>query len=93
MPFYHDAARRVATVFEKWNFLIETYLPPSRENPPKRLNLCGPFAVASLLECGGLKPILSFLEGRSGAACRVVIRLHAVNRQSQISPFLKIYLP
>ena len=24
--FHNDAARRVATVFEKWNFLIETYL-------------------------------------------------------------------
>jgi len=23
---YHDAARRVATVFEKWDCLIESYL-------------------------------------------------------------------
>ena len=28
-------------------------------------------------KCRGLKPILPFLEGRSDAACRVVIRLHA----------------
>ena len=32
----------------------------------------------SLLEYGGLQPILPFLGGRSDAACRVVIRLHAV---------------
>ena len=31
----------------------------------------------SLLEYGGLNPILTFLGGRSDAACRVVIRLHA----------------
>ena len=30
------------------------------------------------MEYGGLQPILPFLEGRSDAACRVVIRLHAV---------------
>ena len=30
----------------------------------------------SLLEYGGLKPILPVLGGRSDAACRVVIRLH-----------------
>ena len=29
------------------------------------------------MEYGGLKPILPFLEGRSDAARRVVIRLHA----------------
>ena len=41
----------------------------------KRLNPYGSFAAVSLLEYGGLKPILPFLEGRSDAACRVVIRL------------------
>ena len=77
--FYNDAARRVATVFEKWNFLIETDLRARRENPPpKRLNPYGPFAAVSLLEYGGLKPILPFLGGRSGAACRVVILPFAV---------------
>ena len=35
------------------------------------------FRRGFLLEYGGLKPILPFLEGRSDAACRVVIRLHA----------------
>ena len=29
-------------------------------------------------EYGGLKPILPFLGGRSDAACRIAIRLHAV---------------
>ena len=33
-----------------------------------------PFATIPLLEYGGLNPILPFLEGRSDAACRVVIR-------------------
>ena len=66
-----DAARHVATVFEKWNFLIENDLRARRENPPKRLNLYRPFAAVSLLEYGGLKPILQFLGGRSDAACRV----------------------
>jgi len=30
--------------------------------------------IRPLLECGGLKPILPFLGGRSDAACRVVIK-------------------
>ena len=34
----HDAARRVATVFEKWIFLIETYLRVRRENPPQKID-------------------------------------------------------
>ena len=59
--FYHDAARRVATSFEKWDCLIETYLRTRRENPPRRLNLYGPFAAVSLLEYGGLNPILPVL--------------------------------
>ena len=36
------------------------------------------FCRGSLLEYRGLKPIPPFFEGRSDAACRVVIRLHAV---------------
>ena len=28
--------RCAATIFEKWNFLIETYLRTRRENPPKK---------------------------------------------------------
>ena len=75
----HDAARRVATVFEKWIFLIETYLRVRRENSLRRLNLYGTFAAFSLLEYGGLKPILlPFLGGRSDAACRVVILPFAI---------------
>ena len=68
----HDAARRIATIFEKWNCLIEISLPARRENPPQ-LNPCRAFRRGSLLEYGGLKPILPFLEGRSDAARRVVI--------------------
>ena len=33
MPFYHDAARRVATFFEKWNCLLE---PIYKEIPIKK---------------------------------------------------------
>ena len=40
---------------------------------PERLIPYGPFAADSLLEYDGLKPILPFLGGRSGTACRVVI--------------------
>ena len=76
--FYHDAARRVATVFEKWNFLIETDLRARSENPPE-LNPYGLFAAVSLLEYGGLKPILPFLGGRSDTARRVVIPLYAIS--------------
>ena len=32
--FSNDAARRVATFIDKWIFLIETFLPVRRENPP-----------------------------------------------------------
>ena len=71
--FYNDAARRVATFFEKWNFLIETYLPVRRAP----INYCPlrAFRRGSLLEYGGLKPILPFLGGRSDAARRVVIQM------------------
>ena len=42
---YNDAARRVATFFEKWNFLIETYSPARRKRTLKaaRLSLAVPF--------------------------------------------------
>ena len=46
---------------------------------PKSLTPYGPFAAGSLLEYGGLNPILPFLGGRSDAARRVVIFLHAVS--------------
>ena len=72
--FYNDAARRVATLFEKWNCMIETDLRESRLPPKKRLNPYGPFATGSLLEYGGLNPILPFLGGRSDAACHVVVK-------------------
>ena len=43
--FHNDAARRVATFFEKWNFLIETYSPARRKRTLKaaRLSLAVPF--------------------------------------------------
>ena len=40
---------------------------------PERLPPSGSLAAVPLLEYGGLKPILPFSEGRSDAACRVVI--------------------
>ena len=43
----NDAAHRVATVFEKWNCLIETDLRARRENPPQKLNPYGHFAAVS----------------------------------------------
>ena len=73
--FYHDAARRVATVFENPNCLIKKTLPTSRRKTPyKRLTLSETFTETSLLEYGGLNLILPLLRGRSDAACRVVIR-------------------
>ena len=35
---YNDAARRVATLFEKWDCMIETDLRASRENSPKKID-------------------------------------------------------
>ena len=59
--------------------LIETFFIARGENPlRKRLNPYGPFSADSLLEYGGLKPILPFLEGCSDAACCVVIFLCAI---------------
>ena len=52
---YHDAARRVATVFEKWDCAIKNSLRTRRLNP------YGPFAAVPLLEYGGLNPILPVL--------------------------------
>ena len=68
--------------------MIENDLRARRENPPKRLNLYGPFAAVSLLEYGGLKPILPFLEGRSDAACRVVIQTPPVPLPPPPCPYL-----
>ena len=76
--FYHDAARRVATVFEKWNFLIETYLRKKGKSPQK-IESIRAFRRGFFLEYGGLKPILPFLGGRSDAARRVVIPLYAIS--------------
>ena len=84
VPTLNEAARRVATVFEKWNCVIESCLPAERERPQK-IEPYGPFAAVSLLEYGGLKPILPFPKGRSDAACRVVIRLHAFSIDHRIS--------
>ena len=52
----------------------------------KGLNPYGPFAAVPPLEYDGLKPILPFFEGRSDAACRVVIRLHAVPVDNRTPP-------
>ena len=76
---HHDAARRVATVFEIWRCLIETDLRARRENPPKKIAPYGTFAAVSLLDYGGLNPILPFPRGRSDTACRVVVCLHDVS--------------
>ena len=55
--------------------LIETFFIARGESPlHKGLNPYGPFSAFPLLEYRGLKPILPFLEGRSDATCRVVIR-------------------
>ena len=83
-PTLNDAARRVATVFEKWNCVIESCLPAERERPQK-IEPYRPFAAVSLLEYGGLKPILPFHGVRSDAACRVVIRLRAASIDHRIS--------
>ena len=69
-----DAARRVATLFEKWIFLIERGLPDGKKSPQKfdpiRAFCRGfPFGIRRF------KPILPFLGGRSDAACRVVIKI------------------
>ena len=52
--------------------MIETSLPV-RNASYKRLIPSRSFAAVSLLEYGGLNPILPFLGGRSDAARRVVI--------------------
>ena len=70
--FHNDAARRVATVFENLNCVIEISLPVRRTSY-KRLTPYGPFAAVPLLENGGFNQILPFLGGRSDAACCVVI--------------------
>ena len=58
--------------------LIEMFFIARGESPlHKRLTPYGPFFAVPLLEYGGLRPIPPFLGGRSDAACRVVIFLHA----------------
>ena len=68
-PIKNDAARRAATHFEKWNCVIKTSLPV-RNASYKRLIPSVSFAAVSLLEYGGLKPILPIPEGRSDATRR-----------------------
>gem|GEM_PF-5962825 len=80
-----DAARRVATVFGKWGCLIETDLRARREKPPKKIEPIRGLAEAPLGEYGGLNPILPFLGGRSDAACRVVVCLHAFPIDNRIN--------
>ena len=53
--------------------MIERGLPDGKEDP-KKIDPYGPFAAVSLLEYGGLKPILPCLGGRSDAARRVVVK-------------------
>ena len=74
--FYNDAARRVATVFERLNCVIETSLPV-RNASYKRLPP-PVFRRVPFWEYGGLNPIRPFLGGRSDAARRVVILPFAV---------------
>ena len=77
LPPINAAARRVATVFENFNCVIKISLPVKRL-PYKLLPPSGSLAAVSLLEYGDLNHILPFSEGRSDAACRVVIPPFAV---------------
>ena len=75
-PMVFTTMRHVASLRSSNNCkcLIETFFIARVKSPlHKRLNPCGLFSAAPLLEYGGLKPILPFLGGRSDAACRVVI--------------------
>ena len=76
--FHNDAARHVATVFETCNFLIETDLCARRENLPRKIEPLRAFRCGSPFGIWRFKSILPFLEGRSDAACRVVILPFAV---------------
>ena len=76
--FHNDAARRVATVFETCNFLIETDLCARRENLPRRIEPLRAFRRGSPFGIWRFKSILPSLGGRSDAACRVVILPFAV---------------
>ena len=55
------------------NCWIKIPLPSRRECTPIKIAPVRAFAAVSLLEYGGLNPILPFLGGRSDAACRVAI--------------------
>ena len=73
--YKNDAARRVATVFEKWNCVIESYFYTRNGKPSIKNAPYAGFAAVPLLEYGCFNLILPFPEGRSDAARRVVIRL------------------
>ena len=75
---HNDAARRVATVFETCNFLIETDLCARRENLPRKIEPLRAFRRGSPFGIRRFKSILPFLGGRSDAARRVVILPFAV---------------
>ena len=77
-PIQNDAARRVATVFEKWNCVIESYFYTRNGKPSIKNAPYAGFAAVPLLEYGCLNLILPIPEGRSDAACRVVILPFAV---------------
>ena len=55
------------------NCWIKIPLPSRRECTPIKIAPVRAFAAVSLLEYGGLNPILPFLGGRSDVACRVAI--------------------
>ena len=75
--FSNDAARRVATVFEKWDFLIETYLCARRENLPRKIDPLRSFRRGFPF---GIRRSKTYSPNFSKdvAARRVVIRLGAV---------------
>ena len=75
-PMVFTTMRHVASLRSSNNCkcLIETFFIARVKSPlHKRLNPCGLFSAAPLLENGGFNQILPFLGGRSDAACRVVI--------------------
>ena len=75
-PVFFTTTRHAASLRSSNNCkcLIETFFIARVKSPlHKRLNPCGLFSAAPLLENGGFNQILPFLGGRSDAACRVVI--------------------
>ena len=61
--------------------------PPPYSLPPRK---CCPYGLPSPYEYGGLKPILPFLEGRSDAACRVVVKRMRKERFNHALPVLAV---